>query len=663
MKKTLAIMILALFCGSCGSDGSGDGSDTLEPIWATDTRHQNPGNPPDGDSLGEADEAMPIPECEADEDGDGFGDGCFLGPDCDEGNPKLNVYCPPCDYGIYEGCPCSNLGNIIDCYPEDPIYLGVGECTAGQQQCDDGYWGPCVGAVEPVAEVCDYLDNDCDGETDEGVLNPCGDCSQTCNSLGAGPGEEYPFQLDQDNSSGVSENVDGFIVLDSQSLNIEYIWIANSAENTVSKIHTKTGKEEGRYYVCSNPSRTAVDLYGDVWVGCRNDGGVGKILVHELFCEDLDGDGTVETSKDANGDGKISGDEMMPNGEDECLKFVVNPGGSCQRGLGVDKQNHAWVGEWNGKMLRRLHPEDGAVVQEIAIPANPYGLVIDKNGVIWVSGRGGSLLVRADPATGNVQSFSPGSCFNPYGIALDYKGRVWTANNGCESVAWRYDPLAGAFDKVGMGSNPRGLVGSQDGRVYVANDGDNKVVVVNSDNLSTIGTVNLGGGRFPLGMAIDFDGYVWAVNQSASSTSKIDPAGLNVIGEFPTGSGPYTYSDMTGYMLHSFTNPSGYYRHSFGGWGLRVRWTGLIVDAYLPGGSYLKVRVRSANSEEELEQTPWSESFGPFPPATFPFDMLPLDLYGHYLEVEVSLYANEEGTSPLIKGIEIQFDNGQGGTP
>ncbi len=656
MRRSFVALVATALLAACSADG-GVSEDDNGMVFGFDSGGKNPAGT--GDTLGE--DAIEIPPCDADEDGDGFGDGCFLGPDCDEGNPMLNVYCPPCDYGIYEGCTCTNPGSQIDCYPDEASFIGIGECKAGQQTCDDGYWGPCFGYVTPYAEECDYLDNDCDGEVDEEVLNPCGDCNAGCNALGAGPDDEYGFDLNEESSSGVAENVDGYIVLDSESFNIQYIWIANSGESTVSKINTETGKEEGRYDVCSNPSRTAVDLYGDVWVGCRNDGGVAKILVHELMCEDKDGNGTIETSKDVDGNGVISGGEMLANGTDECVKFQVNPGGSCQRALGVDKQNHGWAGAWNEKMLRRMDPDDGHVVQEIGIPANPYGLVIDKGGVIWVSGRGGSVLVRADPANNDVQSFTPGGSFDPYGIALDYKGRIWTGNCCSEHVAYRFDPQAGTFAKAPTSSRPRGLVGSLDGKVYVANDESNKVAVVNADTLQTTGYVDLGSGRFPIGMTIDFDGFIWAVNQSSASATKINSQNLSVVGEYPTGTGPYTYSDMTGYMLHAFTNPTGYYKHLFGGWGLRLRWTGLIVDAYLPGGTSIKVRFRAGNTEEELAQLPWGESIGPFPPQTFPLDLMPYNLSGHYLQVEISLFASEDGVTPIVKGIEIQFDNGHGG--
>ena len=44
----------------------------------------------------------------------------------------------------------------------------VGECKKGIQICSDGSYGSCIGSIDPSPEICDGKDNDCDGQTDEG---------------------------------------------------------------------------------------------------------------------------------------------------------------------------------------------------------------------------------------------------------------------------------------------------------------------------------------------------------------------------------------------------------------------------------------------------------------------------------------------------------------
>lgn len=50
-----------------------------------------------------------------------------------------------------------------------------GRCRAGRQTCTDGAWGECVGEVAPDPEICNAADDDCDGIVDNGfdVGGPC----------------------------------------------------------------------------------------------------------------------------------------------------------------------------------------------------------------------------------------------------------------------------------------------------------------------------------------------------------------------------------------------------------------------------------------------------------------------------------------------------------
>jgi hypothetical protein len=71
-----------------------------------------------------------------------------------------------CDGSIDEGIANSTA---IVCYEGPAGTMGVGECRAGVRYCTNGgFDGPCDRQIIPQEEVCDNLDNDCDGEVDEG---------------------------------------------------------------------------------------------------------------------------------------------------------------------------------------------------------------------------------------------------------------------------------------------------------------------------------------------------------------------------------------------------------------------------------------------------------------------------------------------------------------
>ncbi len=76
------------------------------------------------------------------------------------------------------GGNCSN-GEISACY-EGPVgTAGVGICRQGSKTCSNGQWGTCQNQQLPQQEICDGLDNNCNGWTDEGLGNdPC--CGDPC---------------------------------------------------------------------------------------------------------------------------------------------------------------------------------------------------------------------------------------------------------------------------------------------------------------------------------------------------------------------------------------------------------------------------------------------------------------------------------------------------
>jgi hypothetical protein len=96
---------------------------------------------------------------------------------CDNGGVYCDGHTGPSDEicdGLDNNCNGSvdeGIANstAIVCYEGPDGTMAVGECRAGVRYCTDGgFDGPCDGQILPAQERCDNLDNDCDGEVDEG---------------------------------------------------------------------------------------------------------------------------------------------------------------------------------------------------------------------------------------------------------------------------------------------------------------------------------------------------------------------------------------------------------------------------------------------------------------------------------------------------------------
>ena len=143
----------------------------------------------DDDCDGEVDEDWPQ-ECFT-ACGDGTID-CVNGMlgQCSAGMPSDEV----CDDSIDNDC--DGFTDLEDstcgvCTPGEqrPCGVNIGECREGVQICtSQGRWADCRGQTPPTDEICDLLDNDCDGLTDDGSLCApgeeclCGECVGPCAS-------------------------------------------------------------------------------------------------------------------------------------------------------------------------------------------------------------------------------------------------------------------------------------------------------------------------------------------------------------------------------------------------------------------------------------------------------------------------------------------------
>ncbi len=60
----------------------------------------------------------------------------------------------------------------------------AGICEFGSQTCLNGVWGECVGAIEPAQEICNGLDDNCDGSVDENADCGTNSCDASLHLVG-----------------------------------------------------------------------------------------------------------------------------------------------------------------------------------------------------------------------------------------------------------------------------------------------------------------------------------------------------------------------------------------------------------------------------------------------------------------------------------------------
>jgi len=355
-----------------------------------------------------------------------------------------------------------------------------------------------------------------------------------------------------------------------------YIWVANSDEGSVSKIDTVTGVELGRYWAgpaedSSDPSRTSVNLEGDVVVSVRDPGGITKISALESGCVDLDGDGAIRTSQGA--------DEILPWGQDECVlwhtvipsaeqyngprptawdaRTVVDPDGGCSMGAA-----RVWVGylHENGHgVFWRLDGETGELLDEVDGPQyenRPYGGAVDAHGNFWVTGWQHDHALRIDGETLEITDFgNPGVEF--YGMTLDAEGGLWVADRSDSGAVAHLDPFSGEWSVITeVGGKTRGIQIDREGQAWVAGNNPCRLVQIDTATQTVVNAeIPLPGCGQPVGISIDADGYVWVVDREANKAFKVDPRTYAVEETVEGLVGPYTYSDMTGSGLALVSNP------------------------------------------------------------------------------------------------------------
>jgi streptogramin lyase len=639
--------------------------------------------------------------CNGEEECDPRTASCLPGdpPDCDDGEECTVDRCDP---GADE---CSHVE-----MPRDDDGDGFNACP---DDCDDTDPDIHPGA----REFCDAVDQDCDGRTDEGLRSECDDCRPGCKRVDIPGEVTGGWQLSPENSGSVEVDGSGALVLSSETSERFDAWIALSDDGKVTKVDTRDGRQLARYdsvlsgpsnraqppnAACDHtsesepengncPSRTAVDLQGAVYVANRafgHQGTVTKIAGFPADCVDRDGDGAIETSTDVNGSGRI---DSQVAGEflgqsDECLLWTVDVGGmdSVPRAVAVAADGTVWVGLHGESRVVQLDPKDGRELASVTVPGlRPYGAAIDGNGTLWLTAVATGQIVSVDTRTRtagkavtapSVESGCPSS----YGVAIDYKDRVWIAGLTCPH-AFRYDPTAGSWMVVELPDSgvTRGITADDQGRVFVAASWaflnfdpspDEGLFVESSPPLTRLtrfraddgGDLRVWGtaldplpGGGAIGVGLDDQARAWLVNQDSGSATRVD-TDTGEVKHYEVGNFPYTYSDFTGFALRRITAPTGFIREVIEGCPMGpTEWEHATVDASLPAGAQLQVRMRTAPSAEQLDVRAW---FGPWEGTELDLVRAPGPLpTDRFLEVEARMVSGDRTSTPALREVVVQL--------
>lgn len=459
-----------------------------------------------------------------------------------------------------------------------------------------------------------------------------------------------------------------------------YIWVANSGENTISKIDIQTGVELGVYATVpdyensgvGNPSRTTVDQDGNVWVGNRNSNTIVKVGLKEYGqCVDRNNNGVIDTST-GRADIKAWTGSDVTGAADECiLKFVALQADGITtpsdiRTVAIDPDNHVFVGGNNQRSIFKVDGKTGAILAAVE-PASDkgqslYGGVVDKNGNLWSMSSGSGKVQKTSPDLQTTELINIGHY--GYGIAIDKYGKVWTTEYGTDFSAFDpADPVGTlkVFTQTGS-TAAQGIATDDSGDIFIAGSLSGSVVghyrqVFEGNAFAGVEFVrNYPVGSGPTGVAVDGAGRVWSTNANANSVSRItlnaDPLQA-AVDTYNVGVYPYNYSDMTGRVVRTITNRQGTWEAVFDAgkdsyaWG-RVIWT---LKAALAEGNEIEVVGKAANAAS-LEAA--KAAFGSIDYINLENDVQLQGLTGRYLKLRIRLTSDSLSETPEVISLVVR---------
>ncbi|TNE49879.1 MAG: hypothetical protein EP343_10110 [Deltaproteobacteria bacterium] len=416
-----------------------------------------------------------------------------------------------------------------------------------------------------------------------------------------------------------------------------FIYIPSSSLNTITKMDTRNGQILWTFNLAplgkgSSPSRTTVDADGNVWVGLRNGSYVVAISAEGKYLA------------------------------------AVNVG-SGPRAVTIDKQGNIWAGGYNAQSIVKISRQTFKPILTVRNSGIcTYGATTDASGNIWTLNRCKGTVTKITSSGQIVKTVSTPGC---YGIMADRIGYVWVASWERAQV-FRINASSYAVQTYNLGAKGRGVAIDSQNRAWVAcshatnNQETRHVARVDPSNGQVSIFRNVG--PHTIGVAIDSKGFVWANSYREGLAYKLRVSDGTKVAAYPicdtTGtrpcansgctrcsspaqSGPYTYSDMTGFSIQ--TKPAN------GTWTIsynakckakfnQISWTGST-----PSGTTVKVRARSASTASGLASASWGSyiSSGQSPGVS----------PNAWIQIEFRMETNDARYTPVVKNAQLSFDH------
>jgi len=429
------------------------------------------------------------------------------GGDCNDNTQEVNPGVPEvcdglidddCDGEIDEGCDCIE-------YQSRPCGIDRGECRSGTQTCTAGEWGECLGLILPVTESCDGLDNDCDGDTDEGLgTTTCGQgqCAHSIQNCAEGvPQNCNPFEgATPEVCDGIDNDCDGVV------------------DNAPGELCSTPSVElaDGFPKVLDGIGfAVSMDASGSVWVagarkitsGCADGPGTDAAL----WKFDRDGNLAAGFPKlrngDAGGDCHDYGYAVVNDASGNVWMTGVSYGRHGRNQSGVDRDFALWKFDSNGN-LSIVKTQDN--IAGGAYNDAGQAIAVDTSGNVWVTGYSNGpsstdlFLFKflsdgtVAPAFPKIERGAGGRLGLPSSsaVAIDKAGNIWVV--GCARPGTtQYDIALFKFDSSGnrLSGFPKYFDG-EDG--LALEDAPLDMVLDAQGNLWVTGYVHGGYGDFAL---------------------------------------------------------------------------------------------------------------------------------------------------------------------